>query len=187
MLEALKKSWWLLVLRGVVALLLGILCFAWPGASLASLVLLFGFYALINGVFTLAVAIRAPKGMPGLGTLILLGLLGIAAGILTFMYPGITALSLLYVIAFWAIATGIFEILVAIKLRQQMSHEGMLILSGILSVAFGVLAIMRPGAGALSIVWLIGTYAVLWGILLLTVAFRVKGGVSSARAAIGAA
>ena len=178
MLEALKRGWWLLVLRGVFAVLFGVLAFVWPGITLQALVLLFGAYALVNGIFTLILAGRAPKGTPGIGTLVLLGLLGIAAGIVAFVYPGITALSLLWVIAFWAIVTGVFEIAAAIRLRRELTNEWVLILSGLLSVAFGVLVILMPGAGALSIVWLIGAYAILFGILMLTLAFRMRGVVS---------
>jgi len=183
MLETLKTGWWLLVLRGIAALLFGVLAFVYPGMTAQVLVILFGVYALINGIFTLALAIRAPKGTPGIGTLVLLGLLGIAAGLVTFFYPGITAISLLAVIAAWAVVTGIFEIAVAIKLRQQLSNEWMLILSGVLSVVFGVLVVLMPNARALSIIWLIGIYAILFGITMLAVAFKLKGFVSQAKAA----
>jgi uncharacterized membrane protein HdeD (DUF308 family) len=182
-LETLKRGWWLLVLRGVCAVLFGVLTFAWPGIALATLVLLFGAYALVNGIFTLVMAIRAPAGIPGKGTLIFLGLLGIAAGIVTFVYPGITALSLLWVIAFWAIFTGVFEIMTAVRLRKELTNEWLLILSGALSVVFGVLILARPGAGALSIVWLIGAYAILFGVMMLALAMRVKGLATHARAA----
>jgi len=183
MLETLKNGWWLMVLRGIAALLFGVLAFVYPGMTAQVLVILFGAYSLVNGIFTLALAIRAPKGAPGIGTLVLLGLLGVAAGLVTFFYPGITAISLLAVIAAWAVITGIFEIAAAIKLRRQVSNEWVLILSGVLSVVFGVLVIAMPNAGALSIIWLIGTYAILFGIMMLTVAFKVKGVASKARAA----
>ena len=183
MLETLKTSWWLLVLRGVAAVLFGVLAFAWPGLTAEVLVILFGAYSLVNGFFTLGLAMRAPKGTPGIGTLVLLGVIGVAAGVVTFFYPGITAISLLSVIAAWAILTGILEIAVAIKLRQQLSNEWMLMLSGALSVAFGVLVIAMPNAGALSIIWLIGIYAILFGITMLAVAFKLKGFVSQAKAA----
>lgn len=182
MLEALKQGWWLLVLRGVIAVLFGVLAFAMPGITLVALVYLFGAYALVDGIFMLMVAVKAPKGAPGMGTIVLLGLLGIAAGIVAFAYPGITALSLVSVIAFWAILTGVFAIAAAIRLRKELTNEWLLILSGILSVAFGVLAIMRPGAGALSILWLIGSYAIAFGIMILILAFRVKGLVTPERA-----
>jgi uncharacterized membrane protein HdeD (DUF308 family) len=183
MLETLKGGWWLLVLRGVAAVLFGVLAFVYPGMTAQVLVILFGAYALVNGIFTLGLAIRAPKGTPGIGTLVLLGLLGVAAGLVTFFYPGITAISLLAVIAAWAVLTGIFEIVVAIRLRQALSNEWVLILSGALSVVFGVLVILMPNAGALSIIWLIGAYAILFGIMMLTVAFKIKGYVSQAKAA----
>jgi uncharacterized membrane protein HdeD (DUF308 family) len=183
MMEAFKRGWWLLVLRGVCAVLFGILAFAWPGITLVALVYLFGAYALVNGIFTLGLSIRAPKGTPGIGMLLLLGLLGVAAGILTFVYPGNTALSLLWIIAFWAIFTGVLEIAAAIRLRREMTNEWLLILSGALSVVFGVLVILKPGAGALSILWLIGVYAILFGVMMLTLAFKMKALVAPPRAA----
>ena len=183
MLETLKGGWWLLVLRGVCAILFGVLAFVWPGITVYSLVLLFGAYALINGLFTASMCLRAPSGAQGKGTLIYLGLLGIAAGVLTFFYPGITALTLLVLIAWWAIVTGIMEIAVAIKLRKEMTNEWFLILSGALSVAFGILLIARPGAGALSVVWIIGAYAVIFGIFLLALAAKIRGFATQARAA----
>ena len=187
MLEALKRGWWLLVLRGICAVVFGVLTFIWPNITLAVLVIFFGAYSLVNGLFTLGVAFKAPGGTPGKGTMIFLGILGVSAGVLTFFYPGITALSLLVVIAWWAIITGIFEIATAIKLRKEISNEWLLILSGALSVVFGVLCIAMPGAGALSITWLIGAYALVFGILLLALAIRLKGMVSQARAATGTA
>jgi uncharacterized membrane protein HdeD (DUF308 family) len=179
MLETLKRGWWLLVLRGVVAVLFGVLTFIWPQITLATLVLLFGAYALVNGIFTLMVAIRAPKGAQGKGTLIVLALLGIAAGVLTFMYPNVTAFALLLIIAWWAIATGVFEIATAIRLRKEMTHEWLLMFSGVLSVLFGAFLIVQPGAGALSVVWLIGAYAVVFGVLILALAMKLKGAVMS--------
>jgi uncharacterized membrane protein HdeD (DUF308 family) len=175
MLETLKRGWWLLVLRGVAAVLFGVLTFVWPGVTLATLVILFGAYALVNGLFTLIVAIRAPKGAPGTGTLVILGLLGIAAGVLTFMYPNVTALTLLLLIAWWAIATGIFEIATAIRLRKELTHEWLLIVSGALSVLFGAFLIVQPQAGALSVVWLIGAYAIAFGVMILALAMKLKG------------
>ena len=180
MIETLKRGWWLLVLRGLCAVLFGILAFAWPGMTLVTLVLLFGAYALVNGIFTLGLAFRAPKGTGATGTLVLLGLLGIAAGIVTFAYPGATAITLLWIIAFWAIFSGVLEIAAAIRLRKELTNEWMLILAGLLSVLFGVLAIARPGAGALSIIWLIGAYAILFGIMMLALAFRIRALVAPA-------
>jgi uncharacterized membrane protein HdeD (DUF308 family) len=181
MLDTLKRGWWLLVLRGACAILFGVLAFAYPGSAGQALVILFGAYALVNGISTIGLSARTPKGIPGKGTLLLLGLLGVAAGLVTFFYPGITAISLLSVIAFWAIVTGILEIWVAIALRKELSNEWMLILAGILSVVFGVLVVAMPSAGALSIIWLIGSYAILFGIMMLAVAFKVRSVASEVR------
>ena len=183
MLETMKRGWWLLVLRGICAVLFGVMAFVWPGLTGGVLVLLFGSYALVNGLFTIGLAIRAPKGTPGMGTIVLLGVLGVLAGILTFFYPGVTALTLLSFIAAWAILTGGFEIAAAIKLRKELSNEWVLILSGALSVLFGVLVVVMPSAGALSIVWLIGSYAILFGIMILAVAIRLRSLVLEARSA----
>jgi uncharacterized membrane protein HdeD (DUF308 family) len=184
MLDTLKRGWWLLVLRGVCAILFGVLAFTYPGPTGQALVVLFGAYALVNGVFTIGISARAPKGIPGTGTLLVLGLMGVAVGLLTFFYPGVTALSLLWVIAFWAIFTGILEIWVAIALRKEVSNEWMLILSGILSVVFGVAVVAMPSAGALSIIWLIGSYAILFGVMLLAVAFKLRSIVSEVKSAV---
>ena len=180
MLEALKRSWWLLVLRGVCAVVFGVIAFAWPALTVEVLVLLFGSYAFVNGAFTVGLATRAPRGMPGKGIVVVLGLLGVAAGTVTFLYPAATALSLLSFIAAWAILTGIFEIATAIRLRKELTDEWMLLVGGALSVVFGVLVVAMPSAGAVSIVWLIGSYAILFGAAMLAVAIRVRTLLSAA-------
>jgi uncharacterized membrane protein HdeD (DUF308 family) len=171
-----NRTWWLLVLRGAFALLFGILAFVWPGITLASLVLLFGAYAFVNGILAVVMAVRAPKGRPGVAGTLILGLLSIAVGVLTVFAPGLTALSLVVLIGAWAIVTGAFEIAAGIKLRRIMSGSWALVLSGALSIVFGVLVLLMPAAGALSLVWLIGAYAIVFGILLLTAAIRLKRG-----------
>lgn len=175
MLEILARNWWLLLLRGVIAVLFGILAFMWPGLTLATLVLFFGGYALVDGIFALVAAWNAPKGSSRLWALLLEGLVGIAIGVLTFFYPGITALSLLYFIAAWAIITGVLEILAAVSLRKEITGEWFYILSGALSIIFGVMLFANPGAGALAVAWLIGAYAVAFGVTLIILAFRVRG------------
>src|SRR5256886_12295527 len=150
--HTLKLNWWLLALRGLVAVLFGILAFMWPGATLITLVWLFGAFALVNGILSLILAAKTPKGYPKVGSLILGGLLGILAGLLTFVMPGITALGLLILIAAWALVTGILEIVAAIKLRKTITGEWILILAGLASVAFGILLILQPAAGALVMV-----------------------------------
>ena len=173
-LDTLAHNWWLLALRGLAAVIFGLLAFAWPGITLLSLIILFGAFALINGVLSLAVAAKAPKGYRRFGSLVLGGILGIIGGIITFFWPGLTAIGLLIVISAWAIATGITEIVAAIKLRKEINHEWLLIIAGLLSVAFGVLLALAPGPGALVLVWWIGSYAIVFGILVLLLAFKVR-------------
>jgi uncharacterized membrane protein HdeD (DUF308 family) len=169
-----KLNWWLLALRGMLAVLFGVLAFMWPGATLLTLVWLFGAFALMNGVLSLVLAAKTPKGYPKVGSLILGGLLGILAGLLAFVMPGITALGLLILIAAWAIVTGVMELVAAVRLRKIITNEWLLVLAGIASVAFGVILLFQPGAGALALIWLIAAWAVVFGILLLILAFRMR-------------
>jgi uncharacterized membrane protein HdeD (DUF308 family) len=182
--ETLRRNWWLLALRGLAAVIFGVLAFVWPGITLLTLIWLFGAFALVNGILSLVLATKAPKGYPRFGSLILGGLLGILAGLLTFVMPGITALGLLILIAAWALITGILEIVAAIKLRKTITGEWMLILAGLASVAFGILLILQPAAGALVMVLWIGAYALVFGILLFVLAFKMrslgKGGFTAA-------
>jgi len=174
MLDTLSKAWWLVLLRGVVAILFGVLAFAWPGLTLFTLVLLYGAYALVDGVIALVAAFtRRAQPLPT-WWLIVVGLCGIGAGVITFMWPGLTALLLVLFIGGWAIAHGIFEIIGAIQLRKEIDNEWWLILAGAMSVVFGLLIFVAPGAGALALVWLIGTYAILFGILLVGLSLRLR-------------
>jgi uncharacterized membrane protein HdeD (DUF308 family) len=172
--DLLARYWWLLALRGLAGVLFGILAFIWPGITLFVLVCLFGAYALVNGVLSLILAWKAPKGFPQTGSLILGGILGIAAGLITFFMPGITALGLVIVIAAWAIVVGVMEIVAAIKLRKVISNEWLWILAGTLSVVFGILLLLQPAVGAVVLVWWIGAFALAFGILFLILAFRLK-------------
>jgi len=170
----LSRNWWLMVLRGLAAIGFGLLIFAKPGISLQVLVYLFGVYVLVEGILGVSLAIQARNTVDSWGLLLLWGLLGIAVGILAFARPDVTALALLFYIALWAIATGVLEIAVAIRLRELMTNEWLLVLAGLVSVAFGVLLIARPDAGALAVLGLIGAYAIVFGVLLLIFAFRVR-------------
>jgi len=174
MLEQLTRHWWVLALRGVAAILFALIAFAWPGITLTALVWLWGAYAFVDGVFAVVAAVRAAEQHQRWGMLLLEGISGIAAGIVAFAWTGITALVLVYLIAAWAIVTGIFEIAAAIRLREMIEGEWLLGLSGVLSVLLGVLIIARPGAGLLAWVWVIGAYALLFGIVLLALAFRLR-------------
>jgi len=173
--KGLLENWWLFVLRGIAACIFGVLLLARPGPSLAALVLLFGAYALVDGVLAVWTAIAGRKIYDGWWVLLLIGLIGVAVGIMTFMTPGITALALLYYIAFWAIFRGILEISTAIRLRKEIEGEWLLILGGVASVVFGVLLLARPGAGALAVITLIAVYALVVGITLVILAFKVRG------------
>jgi uncharacterized membrane protein HdeD (DUF308 family) len=172
--DTFRLNWWLLALRGLIAVVFGVLAFIWPGATLLTLVWLFGAFALVNGILSLILAAKTPKGYPKVGSLIFGGLLGILAGLLTFVMPGITALGLLILIATWAIVTGVMELVAAIRLRKIIANEWLLILAGIASVAFGVILLLRPAAGALALIWLIGAWALVFGILLMILAFRMR-------------
>ncbi|MBV9895461.1 MAG: HdeD family acid-resistance protein [Chloroflexi bacterium] len=166
------RHWWTFALRGAAAIAFGILAFAWPGLTVASLVLLFGAFSLVNGVMTIISAIRR-TATEHVWLLLLEGVLGIIAGLAVFTWPGITALILLYWIAAWAIVTGVMEAISAVRLRNTIHHEWSWIVSGALSVIFGLILLARPGAGAVAIAWMIGIYAVLFGISLLVVAWRI--------------
>ncbi len=173
-LDQLGKNWGWIALRGAAAVIFGVLAFAWPGKTVFVLVLFFGAYALVEGVSALAGAFRVrDRGRP-MWTFVVIGLLGIAAGILTFLWPGITALALLTLIAMWAFFMGIFQIVAAVRLRKEIDHEWLLGLSGALSVIFGAVMLARPVEGLLAIVWVIAAYSVVFGILLLVLAFRLK-------------
>jgi uncharacterized membrane protein HdeD (DUF308 family) len=167
----LARYWWAVALRGLLAVLFGLAAFLWPGITLVSLVLLFGAYALVDGIFAIVAAFRAREWWP----LLLEGVAGIAAGVATFLWPGITALALLYLIAAWAIITGILEIVAAIRLRRVIENEWWLALGGVASIILGVVMVAAPGAGALGLVWAIGAYALLFGVIMIALGFRLRG------------
>jgi uncharacterized membrane protein HdeD (DUF308 family) len=171
----LAGNWWVVALRGFVAIAFGVLTLLVPQITLAALVLLFGAFALVDGVLSLMTAIRAPRQRRGWWTFLIVGVAGIAAGLVTFLDPVLTEIALLYFIAAWAIVRGVFEFLAAIELRRNIANEWLLALSGLLSVAFGLLIAVDPGSGAVAIAWLIGLYAIVAGTLLLGVAWRLRG------------
>ena len=173
MVHALAKNWWLLLLRGIAAIIFGVLAFAWPGLTLLTLILFYGAFALVDGVLAIIAAITGGAPAPR-WWLAIVGLLGIAAGLLTFLMPGLSALVLLFFIAGWAIATGVLQIIGAIQLRKEIDNEWLLILGGVISVLFGVGMMLAPGAGALALVWVIGTYAVIMGVVFVALALRLK-------------
>jgi uncharacterized membrane protein HdeD (DUF308 family) len=168
--------WWALAIRGAIAILFGLAALLRPDIALQALILLFGAYALVDGVFAVVGVFGGTRGGTPRWLLLIEGIAGILAGLIAFVLPGLTAVVLLYLIAVWAIVTGIFEIASAIRLRQEITGEWALIVGGALSILFGViLAVIGPVAGLLSLIWLIGVYAVAFGILMLITAFQVRG------------
>jgi len=171
--HTLAKNWWMLLLRGICAILFGILAFVWPAMTLVTLILLYGAFAFVDGIFALVAAITGGAAAHR-WWLAIVGLLGIAAGLATWFWPGLTALVLLYFIAAWSIATGVMQIVGAIQLRKEIDNEWLLIAAGAISVLFGGLLIAQPGAGAVAVLFIIGIYAVLYGLLLVFLAMRLR-------------
>jgi uncharacterized membrane protein HdeD (DUF308 family) len=172
-LHGLAKNWWAVLLRGLAAIVFGILAFAWPGITILSLIILWGAYALVDGVFAIIAAVTGGSPAPR-WWMAVVGIIGILAGIVAFYNPLLTGVTLLMLIAAWAIVSGIFEIIGAIRLRKEIDNEWLLILHGIISVLFGVFLIYSPGAGALAMIWVIGAYAIVGGVLLCVLAFQLK-------------
>ena len=170
----LGRNWGWIVVRGIAAVIFGVLALVLPGVTLAALVLLWGAYALADGIIALIAAFRIrDRGKP-FWALLVVGILGIAAGILTFIWPGMTAIVLLAFIAAWSLVMGIFQIIAAVRLRKSIENEWLLGLSGLLSVIFGVLMLINPGAGALAVIWVIGAYAIVFGVLLIALGLKLR-------------
>ncbi len=171
----LGRYWWVLLLRGLLAIAFGVAAYLSPGITLATLVLFFGAFALVSGAFQTVAAIAGRKSHDHWWLLLLEGLLGIALGVLTLRAPGITALVLVLYIAAWSLVTGVVQIVEAIRLREEIEGELWLGLSGLCSVALGILLMISPGAGALALLWVIAAFAIAWGVLLILLGFRVRG------------
>jgi uncharacterized membrane protein HdeD (DUF308 family) len=174
LIETLKRHWWVPVLRGIAAVLFGIMAFVYPGLTVAVLVLLFGAWILVDGVFRVIGAIGHRASDKEWGFDLIIGILGIIIGFLTFHAPRITALALIIYIAAWALMIGATEIALAIKLRREIKGEWFLILMGLLSIAFAVMLLWNPLPGALALLWLIGSYAIAFGILAVILGFRLR-------------
>jgi uncharacterized membrane protein HdeD (DUF308 family) len=172
--EILSRYWWMTVLRGLFWILFGVVILARPGISLLSLTLALGIVIFADGILNVMNAFAGRKVHEDWWVLLLIGLTGIGIGALTFYSPQTTALALVFYVAIWAIATGLLQIAAAIRLRRQLAGEVWWILAGIASVIFGVLLIVQPAAGALTLLWLFAVYAIAFGVLL---AFRVRGGI----------
>jgi uncharacterized membrane protein HdeD (DUF308 family) len=157
------RSWWILLLRGIIAIIFGVLAFFWPAVTLATLVILFGVYALVDGAFSLAAAFSGWRHRDDRWLLLLEGLVGVWAGFITLRNPAITAVVLIMFISIWALAIGVLRIIAAIRLRKEITGEVWMVLSGLASILFAFLVMWQPAAGALALVWMIGVYAIIVG------------------------
>jgi uncharacterized membrane protein HdeD (DUF308 family) len=176
MTKTLTRGWWTWALRGAVAILFGAAVLVWPGAGLAVLVALFGAFALVGGIFALVGAAQSKEWDPLSWAMLIEGLLGIGVGVLTFVWPNITAAALLIMIALWAILTGVVEIVASFRFNSVLGtgDSWLLGIAGAASTIFGVLVLARPNAGAVAIIWTIGIYAIIFGISLIAFGFRVR-------------
>jgi uncharacterized membrane protein HdeD (DUF308 family) len=174
LLHGLAQNWWVFLFRGILAIAVGVLAFAWPGITLVSLVLLFGIYAAADGILAIASAITGHTLMPR-WWLAIVGIAGLGAAFTAFTQPGLTLAVLLLVIAVWAIALGIMQIIGAVQLRKEIDNEWFLGLSGLCAVIFGAILLFRPGAGTLALIFTLGTFAVIEGLLLVAFSIRLKG------------
>ena len=170
----LAKNWWMFLLRGLVAILFGVVALFYPAAAFLSLVLVFGVFALFDGILTIVAAFAGNARSENWWWLIFEGIFGILVGLLTIWQPAAMGLAWIFIIAAWAIVTGVFEIFTAVRLRKVITGEWMLVLGGILSIVFGVLALMWPQSGALSIGSVAGAYGLIFGILFIVLAFRLR-------------
>jgi uncharacterized membrane protein HdeD (DUF308 family) len=167
MVTTLARYWWAFMLRGICAILFGIAAFIWPALTLAVLVMLFGAYAFVDGVFLIVSAIGGWGEVENHWLMLLEGIVGVVIGIMTLFVPGLTALGLLLYIAAWSLATGVLEIAAAIRLRTELDNELWLLVSGIASVVFAIILMLFPAAGALGMIWAIGSYSIVFGIMLI--------------------
>ena len=167
--EVTSRTWGALALRGLIAILFGLAVLFWPGISLAVFILLFAAFALLDGIFALAAGF-SKDGWP----LLLEGLISILAAVVAILWPGIAIIAFVWLLAFWALATGIIEIIAAINLRKVIKGEWLLVLGGILSIILGILLFVYPIAGIVALIWVMGIYAIIFGIVLLFLSFRLK-------------
>jgi uncharacterized membrane protein HdeD (DUF308 family) len=164
----------LLLIRGLVGIVIGLLAVTWPGMTIAVLVAVFGLYAVLDGITNLTLGFTRTRTDGRSWAQVLQGVAGIVAGVLTFIWPGVTALVLVLFIASWAIITGGLEIVAAVRLRREIEGEWLLALSGTMSVLFGVLVFAFPSAGAVGIAWVLGIYAAATGVVLIVLGLRLR-------------
>ena len=170
----LARNWWLVVLRGILAILFGLTAFVWPDITWVVLVLMFGIYTLVDGLATVGTGLSRTKDSPRWWAFLVEGLISIAAAVVVLIWPELTAFIMVLLIAGWAVLTGILEIIAAIRLRHEINNEWLLALGGSVSIALGFLLFLRPVAGGLAIIWTVAAYAVIFGVLLIALGFRLK-------------
>lgn len=173
------RNWWFLLVRGILAILFGIVALAGPGIALLAFIYVFAAYAILDGVAAIVVSIQERSSLRVWWVLLLEGIVGIIFGILAFAWPGETALVLLYLVAFWALVTGVMEIGSAFVGPGSAGQRWGLGLAGLLSIIFGIILIVHPGAGLLAILWLVGIYAIVFGVSLIIYAFQVRSRTSA--------
>ena len=173
-LDGWNSNWWALGLRALAAILLGIIALAMPDLTLAAIVVVFGIYAIADGILAIIAAIRGIRRRERWGAMLLEGIVGIVAGAIALFSPAIGALALTYLVAAWALATGVLEIVAAIRLRKIMTGEWLLLTAGLLSIVLAILVAVFPGVGALALVWWLGAYALAYGVVSLVLALRVR-------------
>jgi uncharacterized membrane protein HdeD (DUF308 family) len=179
--DLMTRMWWMLLLRGLLAIAFGVLCFAMPGMALTTLVLLFGAFALADGIVMIAAAVKNWSSREDRWLVLLIGLLGIGVGVVTLLAPGLTALGLVMYIAAWTLASGVLHVVGAIRLRKEIRGELWLVLSGVASIVFALLVFAQPRAGALALLWLIGAYALIAGVLMIALGLEVRSNAVHAR------
>ena len=175
--ELLARNWGLIVFRGVLGVIFGIIAVFWPGITVIALAILWGAYVLVDGLTALAFGIGGGGGVSGSGRwiMVLTGIAGVAAGIIAFVWPGKTAIVLLFVIAIWAVVVGIFQLIAAWRLRKEIQGEWLLAFTGLVSILLGVLLFLQPGSGAVALVFTIGIFAIVWGITAIVLGVRLRG------------
>jgi len=174
MTKSLSQNWWLVVLRGILAILFGILAFVWPQITWLTLIVMFGVYAIVDGIVALVTGFSRTGASARWWVFLVEGLISIGAGIVALVWPAVTSLVLIYMIASWAVITGILEIAAAIRLRNEISNEWVLGLGGLVSIGLGALLFFQPAAGGLAIIWTIAAYALIFGVLLVILGFRLR-------------
>lgn len=178
--SAVRAIWWLVLLRGILAILFGLFALFAPGTALLALVFVFGAYAILDGVTAIVLGLRHRREEPHWGWHVIQGIVSVIAGIVAFAWPGVTVLAILFVIAFWSIVNGAAQIVESFAMRRRGSSTwGWILAGGIVSVLFGLVLIAQPGAGLVTLLWLVGIFSIVFGVILVVWALRLRGAVDA--------